>query len=136
MLLRRRLKHVFHNHTSHHLLAALGLCASCEILERIYKQQKRIQQPIRPLHDKKDFDAITCLGDENYSHDYVKFFTEELENEKYQGNIQNLIEDYLTLSLGGSYHSFIHLGYALEFQSKLMTIEGLAMAAIDGISVR
>ncbi|UJR19806.1 hypothetical protein I4U23_022939 [Adineta vaga] len=132
----------FHNHTAHHLLAAFGLGASCETLERIYKQQKQIQQPIHPLHNTKDFDPKKCLGDENYYHDYVKFFTEELENEKYQGNIQDLIEDYLfnkdylTLILGGAYHSFIHLGYALEFQSKIMTIEGLAMASIDAVGVQ
>ncbi|CAF1334084.1 unnamed protein product [Adineta ricciae] len=132
----------FHNHTTHHLLAALGLGASCETLERIYEQKKKIQQPIPPLHDRKDFDAKKCLGDETYYPDYVKFFTEKLENDKYQGNIQALIEDYffnddyLTLALGGAYHSLIHLGYALEFESKLMAIEGLAMAAVDSVGVQ
>lgn len=83
-----------------------------------------------------------CLGDDNYYHDYLKFFTDELESEKYGGRIEDLIEDYvfnhdyLTLILGGAYHAFIHLGYALEFQSKLMAIEGLAMAAVDRASAR
>ena len=61
---------------------------------------------------------------------------------KYQGKIEDLIEDYmfnkdyLVLVLGGAYHSFIHLGYALEFQSKVMAIEGLAMASIDRAGVK
>jgi hypothetical protein len=132
----------FHNHISHHLLAALGLGASSDALERIYEQQKKIQQVIRPLHSTKDFDVKKCLGNENYYHDYLEFFRKELENDKYQGKIEDLIEDYLfnkdylVLVFGGAYHSFIHLGYALEFQSKLMTIEGLAMASVDRASVR
>ncbi|CAF1397527.1 unnamed protein product, partial [Didymodactylos carnosus] len=132
----------FHNHITHHLLVALGLGASSQTLERIYKQQKKRQQSIRPLHDRRDFDVKKCLGDENYYHDYLEFFRKELENEKYQGKIEDLIEDYLfnkdylVLVLGGAYHSFIHLGYALEFQSKVMTVEGLAMASTDRASVR
>ena len=35
----------FHNHTAHHLLAALGLGASSDTLEQIYEQQQKIQQP-------------------------------------------------------------------------------------------
>ncbi|CAF1493937.1 unnamed protein product [Rotaria sp. Silwood1] len=132
----------FHNHTAHHLLAALGLGASSHILTHIYEQQKKIQQPIAPLHKKQDFDVNKCLGDDSYYHDYLEFFTKELDNGKYQGKIEDLIEDYLfnkdylALILGGAYHAFIHLGYALEFQSKVMTIEGLAMAAIDRVSVK
>jgi hypothetical protein len=132
----------FHNHISHHLLAALGLGASSHTLERIYEQQKKIQQDIHPLHNRKDFDEKKCLGDDDYHHDYLKFFTKELENDQYHGRIEDLIEDYLfnkdylVLVLGGALHSFIHLGYALEFQSKLMTVEGLALAAVDRASVR
>ncbi len=64
------------------------------------------------------------------------FFKKELNNEKYQGDIEDLIEDYvfnrnyLGLIFAGAYHPFIHLGYAIEFQSKLMAIEGLAMASV------
>ena len=83
-----------------------------------------------------------CLGDDNYYHDYLEFFKQELENVKYQGKIEDLIEDYLfnkdylVLVLGGAYHSFIHLGYAMEFQSKIMTVEGLALASVDRSSVK
>ncbi|CAF1165324.1 unnamed protein product [Adineta steineri] len=131
----------FHNHIAHHLLVALGLGASSDTLERIYKQQKKIQQNIKPLHNQKDFDVKKCLGDENYHHDYMEFFKKELENDKYQNKIEDLIEDYvfnkdyLPLILNGAYHAFIHLGYALEFQSKLMAIEGLAMASVDRVNV-
>ena len=75
----------FHNHTSHHLLAALGLGASSATLERIYKRQKANQQPARPLHDAKDFELKKCLGDDNYHHDYLQFFAKELENEQVSG---------------------------------------------------
>ncbi|CAF1248807.1 unnamed protein product [Rotaria sp. Silwood1] len=132
----------FHNHTAHHLLAALGLGASSHTLKHIYENQKKIQQPIVSLHKKQDFGVNKCLGDDNYYHDYLEFFTKELNNERYQGKIEDLIEDYLfnkdylVLILSGAYHAFIHLGYALEFQSKLMAIEGLAMAAIDRVSVK
>ena len=135
-------KRAFHNHTTHHLLAALGLGASSQTLERIYGQQQKLQQTAHPLHEKKDFDVEKCIGDDNYYPDYLEFFKKELENEKYHGNMEELIEDYLfnknylVLALGGVYHSFIHLGYALEFQLKVMAIEGLAMAAIDRVGVK
>ena len=83
----------FHNHTAHHLLAALGLGASSHTLKHIYNQQTQIQLPLVSLHKKHDFDPQTCLGDDNYYHDYLEFFKEELNNEKYQGKIEDLIED-------------------------------------------
>jgi hypothetical protein len=135
-------EHRFHNHTTHHLLAALGLGASSQTLERIYEQQQKIQQSARPIHNKQDFDAKKCLGDDSYYPDYFEFFKKELENEKYHGKIEELIEDYvfnndyLVLILGGAFHSFIHLGYALEFQSKMIAIEGLALASVDRIPVK
>ena len=131
----------FHNHTTHHLLAALGLGASSQALERIYNQHKQIQQSAQPLHNTKEFDLQKCLGDDNYYADYSEFFRKELENEKYHGNIEELIEDYvfnkdyLVLIFGGAYHAFIHLGYALEFQVNVMAIEGLAMASVDRFGV-
>ncbi|CAF1507483.1 unnamed protein product [Rotaria sordida] len=135
-------EHHFHNHATHYLLAALGLGASSHTLEHIYEQQKQVQQPIRPLHDNKDFDVNKCLGDENYYGNYLEFFKKELESEKYHGNVEDLIEDYLfnkdylDLVFNGAYHPFIHLGYALEFQVKIMAVEGLAMAAVDRVNVK
>jgi hypothetical protein len=132
----------FHNHTAHHLLAALGFGASSQTLEWIYELQKKLQQSARPIHNKQDFDAKKCLGDDSYYADYLEFFQKELENEKYHGKIEELIEDYvfnndyLVLIIGGAFHSFIHLGYALEFQSKMIAIEGLALASVDRIPVK
>jgi hypothetical protein len=66
----------------------------------------------------------------------------ELENEKYHGKIEDLIEDclfnkdYLVLVMGGAFQSFIHLGYALEFQLKVMVVEGLALASVDKLGVK
>ncbi|UJR11206.1 hypothetical protein I4U23_015387 [Adineta vaga] len=131
----------FHNHIAHHLLAALGLGASSSTLKHIYEKQTKIQQPLVALNQKNDFNAEKCLGNDNYYHNYLEFFENELKNEKYHGSSIDLIEDYvfnkgyLGLILGGAYHPFIHLGYALEFQSKIMTIEGLAMAAVDRINM-
>ncbi|CAF1548997.1 unnamed protein product [Adineta ricciae] len=122
-------EHAFHNHTSHHLLAALGFGASSKVLERIYNEQKKQQMPIEPLHKKDEFDVKKCMGNDNYYHDYLEFFRNELESKKYENNIDEMIEDYLFNKdylvhfLSGAFHSFIHLGYALEFQSKLMAIE-------------
>ena len=130
----------FHNHTTHHLLAALGFGASSETLEQIYERQKKIQKPALRIHKEQEFDPEKCIGDDHFYPDYVEFFKRELE-EKYHGKIEDIIEDYvfnknyLSLIFGGAFHSFIHLGYALEFQSKVMAIEGLAMAAIDRVSV-
>lgn len=132
----------FHNHTPHHLLAALGFGASPSTLERIYEEKNKLQISIEPLHNKNEFDVKKCMGDDNYYHDYLEFFRKELENEKYQGKIEEIIEDYLFNKdflcpfFKGVYHPFIHLGYALEFQSKIMTIEGLAMAAVDRVSAQ
>ncbi|CAF1286897.1 unnamed protein product [Adineta ricciae] len=132
----------YHNHTAHHLLAALGFGASSQTLKHIFEQHTKIQQPLAALNQKENFDPEKCLGDDKYYHDYLEFFKNELISEKYQGKMEALIEDYtfnkgyLGLILAGAYHPFIHLGYALEFQSKGMAIEGLAMAAVDRINVK
>ena len=132
----------FHNHLTHYLLAALGFGASSQTLERIFDKQQQMLIPVRPIHKEQEFDVEKCLGDNSFYPDYLKFFQQELESEKYHGKIEELIEDYLfnkdylTLILAGAFHAFIHLGYALEFQSKVMAIEGLAMAAIDRFGVR
>ncbi|CAF5101475.1 unnamed protein product, partial [Rotaria sp. Silwood1] len=73
---------------------------------------------------------------------YLEFFQKELESEKYHGKVEDLIEDYLfnkdflDLIFNGAYHPFIHLGYALEFQVKIMAVEGLSMAAVDRGNVK
>ena len=56
---------------------------------------RKFNNLIPPLHNEQDFDVEKCLGDDNYYHDYLEFFKKELENEKYQGKIEDLIEDYL-----------------------------------------
>lgn len=131
----------FHNHTAHHLLAALSFGVSSKTLEDIYAKQVKLQKPAHPIHKEHEFDPEKCIGDHHFYSDYLEFFKRELDK-KYHGNIEDIIEDYLfnknylLLILDGAYHPFIHLGYALEFQSKVLTIEGLAMAAVDRVSVK
>eukprot|EP01087_Luapelamoeba_hula_P009154 TRINITY_DN2347_c0_g1_i2.p1 TRINITY_DN2347_c0_g1~~TRINITY_DN2347_c0_g1_i2.p1 ORF type:complete len:446 (-),score=85.88 TRINITY_DN2347_c0_g1_i2:178-1515(-) len=137
----------FHNHLTHHLLAAYALGASSDRLRSVYEFQKKSQKPILPKHDtkKEEFDFGAHMGDEEYYHDYLEFFTREIERD--EGNGRRTIERWLfeeeqgksnkfyARFLSGAYHPFIHIGYGLEFNLNSQIAEGLAQAAVHSAGV-
>jgi hypothetical protein len=125
-----------HNHLTHHLLAAFSLGASADRIRAIHAHQSRIQLPLKPAHRDASFDVNEHWGDDNYYHDYLDFFTKEIE-ERDAGDGRRTLERWLfdeelgksaqfyTRCLSGAYHPFIHLGYGLEYNLNCMIAEGV-----------
>ncbi len=124
-----------HNHLAHHLLATFSLGASAERIRAIHEHQSRIQQKMKPAHGDAPFNPEEHWGDETYYHDYLAFFTREIE-ERDGGDGGRTLERWLfeeevgkrsqfyTRCLGGAYHPFIHLGYGVEYNLNCMIAEG------------
>jgi hypothetical protein len=137
----------FHNHLTHHLLAAFALGASADRIRAIHAYQSRRQLPMKPKHsDTASFNPEEHWGDENYYHDYLHFFNKEVL-EQDGGDGRRTVERWMfedergkrgqfyVRCLGGAYHPFIHLGYGLEFDLNCMIAEGLAQAAVHSTLV-
>ncbi|PPQ74868.1 hypothetical protein CVT24_002888 [Panaeolus cyanescens] len=137
----------FHNHLSHHVLAAYDLGAPAAVLERIYEKEKKLQRPFYLEENHRTDFVVTKdnwtehLGNRNAYGAYVKFFEEEI---KVLG-AKNLLETYMLsedankdgrrmfvrLASGVSgLHPLIAVGYGLEFGNDELVATGLAQAAV------
>jgi hypothetical protein len=95
---------------------------------------------MKPRHRDASFNPEEHWGDDNYYHDYLDFFTSEIQRDC--GDGRRTVERWMfeedvgkrgqfyTRCMTGAYHPFIHLGYGLEFDLNCMLAEGLAQAAI------
>ncbi|KAF9224210.1 hypothetical protein BS17DRAFT_780644 [Gyrodon lividus] len=136
----------FHNHLSHHLLAAYDLGAPASVLQAIYDAKSPAQRPIDVGGDATlDQVNITSdnfreyVGQERYYRAFLTFFTEQIKElgvsetlERYIFSDTVNVEGFYMLSrfMSGSYHSWIQTGYGAEFGSDAMVGQGLAQAAI------
>lgn len=152
----------FHNHLSHHLLAAYDLGASAELLEAIYENEKANLLPIDVVLDsatkqkngqfdvKKDDVTITSsnwkryLGQNNHYAAYVAFFTKEIQAVGVKGALERYIfsqdakqNDALMQwrLTSGVFHPLIQIGYGLEFNSDAMVAQALAQTAMHSVRV-
>ncbi|KAF8141344.1 hypothetical protein EV363DRAFT_1247962 [Boletus edulis] len=136
----------FHNHLSHHLLAAYDLGAPATVLQAIYDTKCQIQKPIdgendTPLEQVKITpDNFTkYVGDRRYYHAFLTFFTEQI----IESGASETIESYvfsaavnvdgvqmLARFMSGIYHPLIQTAYGVEFGSDAMIAQGLAQAAV------
>ncbi|THH31188.1 hypothetical protein EUX98_g3013 [Antrodiella citrinella] len=132
----------FHNHLSHHLLAAYDLGAPSNLLQAIYDAKQTGLDPI--LRDEQQFEVDKTnwqqhLGDEKYYAAYVTFFTKEIKRvgagqflEEYvfapaaNGNGASMLARFIS----GAVHPTIQTGYGVEFGSDAMVAQGVAQAAI------
>ncbi|PPR00337.1 hypothetical protein CVT24_004358 [Panaeolus cyanescens] len=137
----------FHNHLSHHVLAAYDLGAPAAVLERIYEEEKKHQRPFY-LEEKHRTDFVVTkenwtehLGNENAYGAYVKFFEEEINvlGAKTFLETYMLTEDankngrrmFVRFASGASaLHPLISVGYGLEFGNNELVVTGLAQAAV------
>ncbi|KAF9566491.1 hypothetical protein CPC08DRAFT_703825 [Agrocybe pediades] len=133
----------FHNHLSHHMLAAYDLGAPATHLQRMYDEEAKEQRPI--ILDEKDKSIqvnkdnwIQCLGNHSAYHSFVGYFTEEIKAigvpkalEKYvfsdEANAQGV--QMLVRVVSGAIHPLILLGYGAEFGNDTLIATGLAQAA-------
>ncbi|CAL1713313.1 unnamed protein product [Somion occarium] len=139
----------FHNHASHHLLAAYDLGAPAKLLEAIYDEGKKGLNPLRPdaSTTKEPYTVTITRGNwtqylgTDYEHlyaDYLEFFAKEIQT----SGIGQTLEDYvfshaangngscmLLRFVSGAVHPMIQTGYGVEFGSDVMVAQALAQAA-------
>ncbi|KAF8873946.1 hypothetical protein BD779DRAFT_1664309 [Infundibulicybe gibba] len=140
----------YHNHLSHHLLAAYDLGASASLLEAIYQLHAEKLLPIDTVDRAngivKRLDlSITesnwteFLGKEVYYAPLLKFFSIEVEAYGARGLLDLKFVfspdankdgvDMMRRFFAGIFHPLIQVGYGLEFQSDAIVAQGLAQAA-------
>ncbi|KAI0075061.1 hypothetical protein K474DRAFT_1647047 [Panus rudis PR-1116 ss-1] len=141
----------FHNHLSHHILAAYDLGAPAKLLQTIYDEEKKALRPIRP--DGSDTTKAEPINRENWTQylgpqhdqqyaDYLAFFSDEIANigvgqvlERYlfspaaNGNGTHMLLRFVS----GAVHPLIQTGYAVEFGSDAMVAQALAQAAMHDV---
>ncbi|PCH34666.1 hypothetical protein WOLCODRAFT_27361 [Wolfiporia cocos MD-104 SS10] len=133
----------FHNHCSHHLLAAFALGAPPQLLNAIYDAHE-----VRTLPALKSPGAITQenfydhLGDKKYYAAYLQFFQQILLEKGAAAVIEEYVfsreanfaentpgkqpRQMLLRFFAALYHSMIYVGYGLEFGILGLVAEGLA----------
>ncbi|KAI7855362.1 hypothetical protein BDC45DRAFT_439079 [Circinella umbellata] len=122
----------FHNHLTHHYLAAFAFGADTKRLQEIFDLHASYQRPIPA--------SITTLTRDTYRKEirnrdaytsYLNLFTNEIEKYGVLETVRYWIfkDEMLAQLLGGAYHPLIHLGYAIEFNLPNVTAEALAMMA-------
>ncbi|KAI8969608.1 hypothetical protein BD414DRAFT_502853 [Trametes punicea] len=140
----------FHNHLSHHLLAAYDFGAPSSLLQKIYDRESKELWNLYAMNNKDgNIQALeeevsvenwtTFLGDGKYYPSYLDFFTREVEQygggealERYVfAPAANGNETYMLLRfVGGALHPLIQMGYAIEFGSDAMVAQALAQTAV------
>ncbi|KAF9021105.1 hypothetical protein BDP27DRAFT_1439345 [Rhodocollybia butyracea] len=134
----------FHNHLSHHLLAAYDLGTSPGLLQKKYDQEARIQRPIILEEKDKgiritDENWVQYVGNQNAYSGFVTFF----ENKVASAGVVRTLEEFvfspaanekgksmLVRLMSGILHPFILVGYGLEFGYDALVSTGLASAAM------
>lgn len=133
----------FHDHIAHHLLTTFALNASPKQQQGHYDSNKGYQRPLEPLkksavsemHDPSKLKSY--LGKEQYYHDFLLFFQQEMDNTSWQDVVNqylfsgnDLANDMLARLMAGFLHPIIHLGFGIEFEQPAIIAEGLAQAAV------
>ncbi|KAL4251919.1 Questin oxidase-like protein [Abortiporus biennis] len=140
----------FHNHLSHHLLAAYDLGAPASLLQAIYDQEKRgladihtvdrVNKVVEEQHvDITDHDWTKYLGQDRYYANYLQFFTDKVSKLGSGFTIEQFVfspaangngSNMLLRFVGGAVHPMIQTGYGVEFGSDAMVAQALAQAAV------
>ncbi|KAI0372204.1 hypothetical protein BV20DRAFT_1050960 [Pilatotrama ljubarskyi] len=142
----------FHNHLSHHLLAAYDLGAPAALLQKIFDVESKDPWDLFILNrtgkegaaEALEQEVIvenwtTFLGDGKYYPSYLKFFTREVAEHGTGRVLESYIFSprangngaYMLLRfVGGALHPLIQMGYAVEFGSDAMVAQALAQTAV------
>lgn len=118
----------FHNHLTHHVLAAYSFGANEERLEEIYQRHASYQRKIPPSLDVtltrdnyKDY-----LGQSKAYANYLRLFEDEIGQHGIVETIRRWVwsGDMLSRLVGGAFHPLIHVGYGVEFGLTGQVAEG------------
>ncbi|KAL7409512.1 hypothetical protein BDY24DRAFT_402896 [Mrakia frigida] len=148
---------IFHNHLSHHLLAAFSLGASPSLLSNIYDRESKTLVPLSPEERRKRGAKVKEIPEINEGNwkdfvgvpdayaSYLSFFQSEIGRlgekealEKYifssdanAGGVKNSEGPRMLIRLvAGVLHPFIQIGHGAEFSDPLLLAEGLAETAV------
>lgn len=128
----------FHTHTAHHLASLHFLGASDERLEQLYKLMCEDSYPYQPSpHEITKTNWQQYLGDEQFCKAYRDFFDQELPtsgNDWHKKFFELLLDNQPTPMINslvsGLAHPLIHVGYALELDSRIVASEALTLSAV------
>ncbi|KAJ4479015.1 hypothetical protein J3R30DRAFT_3702022 [Lentinula aciculospora] len=134
----------FHNHLSHHILAAYDLGAPPAILQKIYDEEARVQRPI--ILEEKDKEMIVTeenwpqyLGNQHAYNGFLTFFDQQIASAGVVKTLEKFIfspeanekgKAMLARLMSGALHPFIQVGHGLEFGNDALISTGLAMTAV------
>lgn len=130
----------FHNHTPHVLGSAYILGGTAEHLNDVYNSEtKRLESWHDAPGEISKEDWRDFLGRREYQRAWVDFYEDQLV--QYGYDWERLLQDFLYDDDGGKEgplinglieglgHPLIHLGYALELNSRIVAIEALTLAS-------
>ncbi|KAF9480971.1 hypothetical protein BDN70DRAFT_876989 [Pholiota conissans] len=134
----------FHNHLSHHILAAYDLGAPAGHLKAIYADEAKTQRP--KFVEERD-KSITVqednwkqyLGNQSAYGSFVQFFSNAVAELGVNGTFEKYVfseeanregAEMLNRVMAGAVHPMIQIGYGAEFGNDTLIATGLAQAAI------
>jgi hypothetical protein len=123
----------FHNHLTHHVLAAYSLGATPDILKKIYDIHAGYQKPLPPNKVTKNrVNWKDHLGENDLYTDYLNFFDKIIKEDGLAATFEKYAFDphMLPRLVSGALHPIIHVGYGIEFNEPIILAEGLASTAI------
>ncbi|CAK5263338.1 unnamed protein product [Mycena citricolor] len=117
----------FHNHLSHHLVAAYDMGATPALLQKIFDEEAKEQRPVGTNGDDlTEKNWTTKLGDRNAYGSYLSFFTDRIQNL----GVQKTLEEFLMSPaangngasmfarfFSGALHPFLHVGVSIVYES-------------------
>jgi hypothetical protein len=125
------------------LLTLFALNATPKEIQQGYDTNVDYQRPPEPLkesivndmHNPERFK--TYLGKEQYYHDFLVFFQQEIDAKTWQKVLNEYVfarderaEDMLSRMYAGFLHPIIHTGFGVEFKQPAIIAEGLAQACV------
>ncbi|KAJ7464151.1 hypothetical protein FB451DRAFT_1403516 [Mycena latifolia] len=130
----------FHNHLSHHLVAAHDMGAPPALLKLIYDDEARILRPVnRQGEDITESNWTTRLGERTAYGSYVAFFTDQIVKNGAPETVRRYVmapeangngAAMFARFLSGALHPFLQVGFGAELGQDCVVASGLAMGAV------
>ncbi|KAJ7254757.1 hypothetical protein C8J57DRAFT_1473433 [Mycena rebaudengoi] len=152
LVLDQRAHHVFfndfgfHNHLSHHLVAAYDLGAPPALMRLIYENTEKILRPMNPTGEEiTEGNWTTRLGEHKAYGRYFAFFLAQIKNHGIPVTFHTYIMApeanangalMFARFFGGALHPFLQVGFGVEFGQDYMVAAGLAWTAVEGTEIR
>ncbi|KAJ7075064.1 hypothetical protein B0H15DRAFT_917195 [Mycena belliarum] len=130
----------FHDHLSHHLVAAYDMGATPALLKLIYDDEVKEQRPIgRQGEDITEENWTSRLNDRTSYGSYLVFFMDQIAKNGTLETVRRYVmapeangngAAMFARFLAGALHPFLQAGFGVELGQDYMVAQGLAMAAV------